>query len=270
MRGLLWLIRRFNYILVFIILEIFAFVLISNHQIYQHSVLLNLNREIAGGIYSRIERIRSYINLKEENESLLDENALLKNKLDRLLTGLDDTTHIKYEGNTYYQTTAHIVHGSFNKQFNYLTIDAGKLKGVSSDMAVMSSTGIVGVILESSANFSTILPVINRDFRLTVKIKNSNFSGILQWEGNSHRLAELKEIPYHAELQIGDTIETSGYSALFPEGLFVGTIDDFSLIEGNFYNIDVRLGTDYQRLYNVYVINNLRQEEQLELQTDLN
>ncbi len=269
MKGLLWLIRRYNHILVFFVLEIIAFILISKNNQYQHSVLLRLNREASGNIYSKVEGIRNYLHLREDNERLLQENALLKNKLDRIQTGLDDDT-VHFAGNNYYHTTAHIVHSSYHKQFNYLTIDAGKKKGISSDMAVMGIDGIVGIILESSANFSTVIPVINRDFRLTVKIKDNNFSGILQWEGNSHLMASLKEIPYHAELHVGDTIETSGYSALFPEGLFVGTIDEFSLLEGNFYDIKVRLGTDYQRLYNVYVINNLKQEEQLNLQSDLN
>ncbi|MCA1747601.1 MAG: rod shape-determining protein MreC, partial [Bacteroidales bacterium] len=141
--------------------------------------------------------------------------------------------------------------------------------GIEGDMAVISEEGIVGIVLASSSNFSTVIPVINRDFRLSVKTKKDNLAGILRWEGGNHRQANLNEIPFHAEPEVGDTIVTSGYSAVFPEGLFVGTIKRFELRDANFYRIDVELGTDYQRLFHVNVIENFLQEEQLELESEI-
>lgn len=154
------------------------------------------------------------------------------------------------------------------KQLNYLTINVGKKQGIFSDMAVISDEGIVGIVIESSANFATVIPVINRDFRLSVKTRKENFAGILQWNGRSHRTANLNEIPYHAQIQMGDTIVTSGYSAIFPEGLYVGTISSYELQEGNFYHIDVSLGTDFQRLFHVKIIRNDLRQEQIELETN--
>ena len=136
-------------------------------------------------------------------------------------------------------------------------------------MAVISEEGIVGIVLASSRNFSTIIPVINRNFRLSVKTKKDNFAGILQWEGRNHRQANLNEIPYHAEPEIGDTVVTSGYSAIFPEGLLVGTIKQFDLKDGNFYRIDIELGTDFQRLFHVNIIHSRLREERLELESEL-
>ncbi len=133
-------------------------------------------------------------------------------------------------------------------------------------MGVISDRGLVGIVLESSANFSTVIPVINREFKLSVKIKSNNYAGILQWEGDSPLSAVLTEIPFHVDLAEGDTIVTSGFSSIFPEGIKVGTIESFSLDRGNFYDIRVSLFTDFQRLYHVNVIRNYRQEEQLNLQ----
>ncbi|MDA3821640.1 MAG: rod shape-determining protein MreC [Bacteroidales bacterium] len=269
MRGLLWLLKKYNYILVFILLEIIALVLVSNHNLYQHSKLVNLNREISGRLYERIEGAREYLLLKNNNDILVRENAVLKNKLEQALAATPDTVQYLNSGTNYFYTPAHIVHSTHFKQFNYLTIDIGRKQGITSDMGVIGDNGIVGIVLESSANFSTIIPIINRDFRLSVKVKKSNFSGILQWEGDTHLEAELNEIPHHAKINIGDTIVTSGYSALFPENLLVGTIKDYSLLEGNFYDITIELATDYQRLFHVFVIKNFHQEEQRNIESTL-
>jgi len=136
-------------------------------------------------------------------------------------------------------------------------------------MGVIGPQGIVGIVLESSDNYSTVIPVINRDFRLSVKISKNNFVGILSWEGMSHRVASLNEIPFHADVAIGDSIVTSGYSAVFPEGLFVGNVKEVEQQEGNFYIIRIQLGTDFQKLFHVNVINNFNREEQVELEASL-
>jgi len=270
MRGLFWLLKKYHAVMVFIILEALALLLLSNHNAYQRSVLVNANREVSGWIYSLVEGGREYLHLKKNNAALVRENTLLRNKMESISRSGVDTTGIKLNDGKYYYIPGRIVQSSHLKQHNYLTVDKGRNHGVASDMAVISDEGIVGIVLESSANFSTVIPVINRDFRLSVKTGKENYSGILQWNGDSHRIASLTEIPYHAVLSEGDTILTSGFSAIFPEGLFVGTIRDFTLQEGNFYKIEVLLGTDFQRLFHVNIIENHLRDEQVELENMLN
>jgi rod shape-determining protein MreC len=110
------------------------------------------------------------------------------------------------------------------------------------------------------------MPVLNRNFRLSAKIKKNNYFGSLVWPGESPDEAVLMDIPYHVRLEIGDTIVTSGYSAIFPEGLTVGTISDFNRLEGNFYRINVRLAVDFKNLDYVYLIDNLLYDEQVTLE----
>ncbi len=270
MNALLWLLKKYHYVLVFIFLEVLALLLLSNHNAYQQSVLVNANREISGRIYELFEGGREYLHLKENNEILVGENANLRNRIEQLTATCFDSMLIDSTIHPYHYTPARVVQSSFYKQFNYLTIDKGSKQGVSPDMAVISEEGTVGIVLASSSNFSTVIPVINRNFRLSAKTKKDNFTGILQWEGKDHRLAVLNEIPFHARPEPGDTIVTSGYSAIFPEGLFVGTIKNLELRDGNFYQINVELGTDYQRLFHVNIITNNLQEEQLKLESDLN
>ncbi len=261
MKTLLKLLNKYSYVLVFLVLETIAIVLLSNHNYYQHSRILNTNREITGYIYDRIDGTREYLSLKMTNEILVSENSNLRNKLADISLNKTELSIAEVQRLSYY-TPARIVHSTVHKQLNYLTINKGRKQGVMRDMAVISEEGIVGIVLESSPNFATILPIINRDFRLSTKIKKNNFTGILHWDGNSPQQAVLNEIPYHADVQIGDTVITSGFSAIFPEGLHVGTISDYSLKEGNFYSIHIQLGTNFNNLFYVNVIKNYLQEEQ--------
>ena len=235
---------------------------------FQRSKIIGLNRQISGYIFSKVDGAREYLSLKDVNKQLVDENTVLRNQLDRLSGKLDSAVviHEFREPYNYYYVPSRIIHNSVYKQYNYITLDKGKKDGVFRDMGVISDQGLVGIVLESSNNFSTVIPVINRDFRLSVKIKSNNYSGILQWEGGSPLQAVLTEIPFHVELREGDTIMTSGFSSIFPEGITVGHIESFSLEKGNFYDISVKLSTIFQSLFHVNVIRNYRQEEQLELE----
>ena len=258
-----------NYnLLLFLLLEIIAFTLIIQGSSYQRSKLVGLNRQVTGYIYSKADGAREYFSLKEANELLLEENTQLRNRLDLLSSSLDSASvisEVKGE-HRYYFVQSRIVNNNTYRQYNFLTLNKGKKQGVFRDMGVVSEQGLVGIVLESSANFSTVIPIINREFRLSAKIKSNNYAGILQWDGSSPRFALLSEIPFHVDLTEGDTILTSGFSSIFPEGIEIGRIESFSLEKGNFYDIKVELFTDFQGLFHVNVIRNYRQEEQLNLE----
>jgi len=268
MRTLLKFIQKYYNLLLFLLLEIIAITLIIQGSSYQRSKLIGLNRQVTGFIYSKVDGAREYFSLKEVNEQLVEENMELRNRLDLTSSILDSATVINevLGEHRYSFVQSRIVNNSIYKQYNYLTLNKGKKQGVFRNMGVVSDQGLVGIILESSANFSTVIPIINLEFRLSAKIKSNNYTGILQWDGASPRFAALTEIPFHVNLSEGDTILTSGFSSIFPEGIEVGKIESFSLEKGNFYDIRVELFTDFQRLYHVNVIRNYRQEEQLNLE----
>ncbi|TFH25648.1 MAG: rod shape-determining protein MreC [Bacteroidia bacterium] len=268
MRTLLRFIQKYSDLLLFLFLEIIAITLIVQNSQYQRAKLVSLNREVSGYLYSKVDGAREYLSLREVNQRLADENLKLRNRLDLISSSLDTalvTTELRGQHH-YFFVPSRVVHNSIYDQYNFLTLDKGKKQGVFRDMGVISDGGLVGIVLESSANFATVIPIINRDFKLSAKIKSSNYAGILQWDGNSPLFAVLTEIPFHAKLAVGDTILTSGFSSIFPEGIELGIIESYSLDKGNFYDIRVSLFTDFQRLYHVNVIRNYRQEEQLNLE----
>ena len=133
-------------------------------------------------------------------------------------------------------------------------------------MAVTSSGNVAGIVVASSDNFSIAMSLLNLDFRLSSRIKSRGYFGSLNWDGKDYRHAALNEIPQHVTINVGDTVETTSYSAIFPEGIMVGTVSDFEKIGGDFYKISVLLSTDFNQLRFVNVIGNLKKTEQQELE----
>jgi len=134
-------------------------------------------------------------------------------------------------------------------------------------MGVISSKGVVGIIKNVSDHFSSVMSVLHEKNKLSAKIKKSGYYGSLVWEGNNYREAELKDIPNHVKLAIGDTIVTSGYSSIFPENILIGTVKEFDLPKGNnFYNIKIEFTEDYKNLSHVYIVRSLLKEEKEKLE----
>lgn len=221
------------------------------------------------GIEQRISNTRTYLNLREINNKLAEDNVALRNRIGRIIRNEDlkfslitDTIY-----NQHYQySSAKVINNSVNRQKNFFTINKGSIQGIKVDMAVNSTYGIAGIIVGCSDNFSVAMSVVNQDFKLSARIRSNGYFGSLNWDGRDYRKAILSEIPQHVTVNAGDTIETSGYSAIFPEGIMIGTISDFEKVGGDFLKIEVLLATDFKKLNYVDVIGNYKKEEQTDLE----
>jgi len=150
---------------------------------------------------------------------------------------------------------------------NYITLNRGSLSGIKKDMGVLSPNGIVGVVISVSPHFSRVIPILNPKYQPSCKIKETNFFGTLSWDGKDPQYSSLKELPQHAEFNIGDTIVTSGFSAVFPEGVPVGTIENTFKSKGENYNsVRVKLFTNFSALSEVLIAVNALKDEQLNIE----
>ncbi|RHJ77094.1 rod shape-determining protein MreC [Parabacteroides sp. AM08-6] len=275
MRKLLdFLIRKRHWFL-FILLEIISFTLIYRNSAYQRNIMFSSANVITGHIASVSGAVTSYLNLRDINKELLERNGQLEMELLKLQDQLDmmraDTVSFvgfvpdsTDEGFSYSFVMADVVNNSVSHLSNYITINKGRKDGIAPDMGVVSERGVVGIVSTVSDCFSVIIPLLNPKFRLSCKLLGSNFFGSLSWNGRNARYARLDGLPRHVEFQKGDTIVTSGYSAVFPAGIIVGTVVDFEKQnDDNFYSLEVELATDFYTLNNVRVIRNYRQAEQL-------
>jgi rod shape-determining protein MreC len=161
-----------------------------------------------------------------------------------------------------------VLNNSIFRQHNYITLDKGRSAGVKPEMGVISSEGIVGVVRGVSENFSSVISLLNSELSVSAKLKNSGYYGSFNWTGRDYRYGKLQDIPLHVDVSIGDTVITSGYSAIFPEGILVGFVEEYQEKGGRFLELTVELSTDFKKLNNVYIVKNLLKEEQKELENE--
>ena len=272
MRSLIRFFQKHHMLFIFLVLEgIGGFLLLQNNYI-QRIAFVKATDAVSGSIYELISDWRDYLHLREQNRQLQEENTKLRNMLPEAFYAsnnsriVDDNTQ---KHRQYVYLSAKVVNNSVNKQFNIITLDRGRNEGIAPDMAVIGPEGIVGIVYGVSDNFSTVLPVINRNFRVSVKFKKNNHFGSLSWNGRSYRYATLNEIPLHVPVSKGDTLVVSGYSDSFPEGVPVGVVEKVEQKDGSFYTLDVLLATDFRQLHFVTVVEDLMKTEKhnLEQQT---
>ena len=269
MRSLIRFFQKHHMLFIFLILEGMAvFLLIQNNYI-QRIAFVKATNVVSGSIYERISIWRDYLNLREQNQQLQDENTQLRNMLPESFY-IPDTSRIFYSDSNkhrrYAYLPAQVINNSVNKQFNFMTLDRGKNGMIAEGMAVVGSEGIVGIVYGVSEYFATVMSVINRDFKVSVKFKKNDFFGSLSWDGRSYRHATLSEIPLHAPVSVGDTLVVSGFSGSFPEGIPVGLVEKIEQKDGSFFTIDVLLATDFRKLHFVTVVEDLMKTEKQEIE----
>lgn len=265
MQNLIRFLIRYHFSLLFILIEALAIFLLIQNNNYQKTKFVGFTRNIKGSFYQQSVKINNYFNLKEENEKLAKENVQLKNFIDKNLETRADsfkTVSDSLHNQQYRYIRADIINNSINKQHNYITIDKGSMDGIEREMGVISPNGIVGIISGVSKHFATVISVLNSELKISAQLKNSGHFGSLSWSGRDYRFVQLKDIPLHADINTGDTIVTSGYSAIFPEGIMIGFVEDYEERSGRFLEIEVKLSNDFKKISNVYVVKNLLKEEQ--------
>jgi rod shape-determining protein MreC len=257
----------------FFTLEIFAFVLIYRFNNYQKASFVNYTTGVTSSFYSWVSDVESYFKLRTVADSLQRENARLHNLL--LTSYYQNNITTKTINDTVYKQqysylSARVVNNSVTKRNNYITINRGRLHGVQPEMAVISESGIVGIVLNVSDHYATVLSFLNNNCKISAKLERSQAFGSLVWDGKDPRIARLLDVNKHVPIEVNDLIITSNYSTIFPEGIPIGRVIEHSLDAGdNFHTIKVELFTDFSTLSTVYVINNLFKKEQQELEAAL-
>jgi len=265
MRSLFRFLLRNYFVMMFLALEAISFSLMVSLNNYQRVAFVNSSNDIVGTLYERFSHFDDYFSLSRTNARLAAENASLRKQLEFRIRNQE-----KYPVNrpdtvdapAYYFASAKVISNSVNKQFNYITLNKGSRQGIKPDMGIISADGVVGVITNVSPNYSTGLSLLNKRLSIPAKINKNNYFGALVWDGEHSNTADLKEIPFHIIVNVGDTVVTSGYSSIFPEGIMIGTISKFDVESGtNFYNIKVDLSTNFRTLKYVEVVKNTKQDE---------
>lgn len=265
MRNLLRFLWKYSNFVLFMLMEVFCLYLVFQNNKFQKAGWINSSNAFAGNVFTTVNSIKEYFALKESNELLAAENARLRSqslgsyaKYITTTTTVNDTT-LKQQ---YTYIPAEVVNNSVNRRNNYLTLNRGYKQGISNDMAVITSNGIIGYTKDVSANFCTVLSILNKDAKISAKIKRYGELGSLIWEGGDYRFGLLQDIGTHVKITKGDTIVTSNFSDIFPSNIIIGTVESFAPREGGeFYNIKVKYSANLKNVTHVYIVNNILREE---------
>jgi rod shape-determining protein MreC len=255
MRRFLDFIFFYRAFLLFLILQVFCFALIVRNLRFQGAIYFNTIAEASAGMNATTQQIVNYFSLRQTNEALAQENAVLRTLVSdlRSLNGKQTDTvphRIQYR----FQDAA-VVNNTTSLFRNYITIDKGSLEGVEAGMAVTGQAGIVGKVKAVSKNYAVLISLLNIDEYVSAEIVRNSTFGSVHWDGVDVRFVKMLYVPKHVDVWKGDSIVTSGFNAVFPKGLPVGVITDVR--PGNdalFQEISVRLFQDFSSLNFVHII----------------
>ncbi len=272
MNNLLLFLQKYYYWFVFLILEIVSLGLLFQYNNYQGSVYFTSANVMSGYIHEVQSRIASYFSLQQVNEDLTQQNVRLAMELSDLRERMimpEDSTHyapsVKSTLTEYPPLPAVVVNVTLNRKNNFLTINKGEADGVKPEMGVLGGNGLVGVVYKTTAHYSLVMPLINTSSNISCRIRNRGYFGYLRWNAEDSRYAMLEDVPRHATFKKGDLVETSGFSEMFPQGVFVGRIDEiYDSPDGLSYQLKVRLAVNFGHLRDVLILQH-RPSEELEI-----
>lgn len=270
MRNLLNFLIKYSSWIIFLVYVIISCILLFNNNPYQQHIYLTSANKVSSSIYETTNNISSYFNLQDINEDLQKQNTSLELENISLKEQLrkyqekhySDTMFIPDNLEHYNIYIAHVINNSISHPYNYITIDKGYNDSITTEMGVIDQNGVIGIINLVSANNARVISLLNPNFRLSCKVKNSNSFGSLVWDGKHYQEAVLEELPRHTIYNVGDTVVTSGFSAVFPEGIPVGEVlAQSEEDDDNFFKLRIKLFSDFSQLSTVKIIRNNKKAE---------
>ena len=260
MDNLIQFVKKYHFILLFLIIEGFSVFLLATNHHYQGNKINAFSQKYIGSFHDGISTISDFFKLKQTNKFLADENAKLHSLLKSQNPFINES--LLFEKTIFKYQSARVINNSVHKSNNYLTLNKGTRHGIKEGMGVITENGVIGIIHSVSDRFSLVISVLHQKSSISVRLKNELFLGRMLWSGFDYRKTTIDDIPNHANLNIGDTIISSGNSAIFPDGIIIGKVISFQKIPGdNFYKIQIQFFEDLNRIHYVYVAESLIKDE---------
>jgi rod shape-determining protein MreC len=255
--------KNWGHWIVFLILEVASLVLLFRFNAYQGSVWTTQANDVVGRVLEGRQRLIAYSQLGEANRQLTEMNLQLQSELDVVRHRLAELEHdssateraVASQLAGIHRIPAQVVSNSIRDRENYITINRGLADGVQNEMGVVCGTGVVGIVYQAGQHYSLVLPVLNSRSSISCRLHYTEYFGYMKWNGGSPLLAFIDDIPRHAKIKVGEMVETSGFSSVFPAGIFVGKVRRIlNSDDGLSYKLEIGLSTDFARLRNVSVI----------------
>ncbi len=268
MQRILLFLYSLRALLVFIFLEAIAIWLIASNNSQQGSAIFNSANNISGSVLDAQNSVVEYFSLASVNKNLVEKNAELLAELekyrhpaDSVFIPLDSMLAVSFQFKG-----AKVINNSINLSQNFLTLNKGSNHGIREGMGVFNEDGVVGRVKGVTKNYAAVISLLHTEFLISSKVKSTEVFGSTKWDGLDSNKAKLLYIPRHVTIKAGDEIVTSGYNAVFPEGIPVGIVTEVKQgSDTNYLDITIELATNFSRISYVYLVENNQEAELLEL-----
>ena len=260
MYNLLRLIKKYSYVLMFLILEALCIIMMVNNLPYQKRKLVSFGNSISGCLFKTQTNLTNYFSLKDENQMLMEHNAMLMSAIHQHTN--DSSFVIDSSLLDYRFIPANVINNSIYNVNNFLVIDRGRKDGIKKDMGVICENGIVGKIANVSENYSSVISLLHPYSVVSARFADNQHLANVSWGIRDYRFGTVKDIPLHLTPQKGDTLLTSGFSNIYPADIMIGTIEEMLESETKDFNTaKIRFSTNFSTLRHVYIIENIHQTE---------
>jgi rod shape-determining protein MreC len=276
MRNVFLFIRRYFNLIFFLALQVASLMMLFRFNKFHEAVFSSFSNEFSGRINSRYNNVETYFTLKKENDRLREQNADLLNRLkadfswpDSSISIVTDTVKVDSleQYRKFLYLPAKVISNSVNAQQNYLMLQRGNAQGVTPNMAVVSPDGVVGTIVNVSANMSVVMSMLHRQSKIVAVLKKGSGFGEVTWDGVDPRFVTLAKVAKTVPVNKGDTVVTSQYSDKYPAGHIIGFVETVADDQvTSTYNLKVRTATNFYSIQHAFIVKNLQKAEMDELE----
>lgn len=260
MRNLIVFLWKHQFFVFFVILEAVSLTLLFNSYSYHKTFAYSTANNLTGRVYSSYSSAIEFFTLRNENKKLASENAYLRGQLLLKNNAFDTVTARQH--NHYYYRPAKVISNSVNKQNNYILVNKGTNDSIKPEMGVISSNGVVGIVVGTSSNYAYVMSLLHQNSRISARIKKNNHLVNVLWNGHDYTKGLVVDIPTHLQLYQGDTIITSGNSLIFPKDIPIGTVDKYlQNPDKDLSESIIKFSTAFNKLQYVYIIENRAKPE---------
>lgn len=260
MERLLQFLFKYRNFILLITLEGICFWIIVNANSYQGAKFFTSSNRLVAAIAQVSDQVNNYFSLTSQNETLAKENARLRQHI--LSISDADFAAKVFQDSNQVGIKAKVIDNSLFFRNNYLTLNKGSVHGITPGMGVVGPDGVVGQVLNSSENYSTVISLLHGKTMISAHHKPTRTLCSVTWKGEDPLYADLQYLPRHISIAPGDSVSTSGYNATFPEDQMIGVVTEVQLEEeATFYSVKLKLSTNFYTLTHVYLLTLKGQEE---------
>ena len=202
--------------------------------------------KIGNGVTGFVSYFRDIDSLRDELESVKAENESLRSELIDAEIMADENSWLyryldmKEEHGDYSLCAASVVAtaSSSGEGGDYaleLTLNRGTSSGVQAGMPVVTSLGLVGVVVETGLNHCRVMTIMDTSVSVGAVTTRTTQNGLCEgdYAGLHDGHATLKGLPEESDVEVGDIVVTSGRGSVYPYGIPIGRVVD---IQSNAYS----------------------------------